>query len=84
MNKLQLPFMRVLHNTLVNITNEHMGSQSVLFEGTVVHVHEYKGSHCIHLLYEAWVCYEEFANTSFCVDDDDGLPCWMYRYRRTN
>ena len=34
MNKLQLPFMRVLHNTLVNITNEHMGSQSVLFEGT--------------------------------------------------
>ena len=25
--------MRVLHNTLVNITNEHMGSQSVLFEG---------------------------------------------------
>ena len=35
MNKLQLPFMRVLHNTLVNITNEHMGSQSVLFEGTV-------------------------------------------------
>ena len=34
MNKLQLPFMRVLHNTLVNITNEHMGSQSVLFEGS--------------------------------------------------
>ena len=29
--------MRVLHNTLVNITNEHMGSQSVLFEGTVVY-----------------------------------------------
>ena len=27
--------MRDLHNTLVNITNEHMGSQSVLFEGTV-------------------------------------------------
>ena len=27
--------MRVLHNTLVNITNEHMGSQSVLFEGTL-------------------------------------------------
>ena len=34
MNKLQLPFMRDLHNTLVNITNEHMGSQSVLFEGS--------------------------------------------------
>ena len=44
MNKLQLPFMRDLHNTLVNITNEHMGSQSVLFEGTVVHVYDYKGA----------------------------------------
>ena len=33
--------MRDLHNTLVNITNEHMGSQSVLFEGThdIVCVH---------------------------------------------
>lgn len=29
--------MRVLHNTLVNITNEHMGSQSVLFEGRAEH-----------------------------------------------
>ena len=29
--------MRVLHNTLVNITNEHMGSQSVLFEGSDVY-----------------------------------------------
>ena len=28
--------MRVLHKTLVNITNEHMGSQSVLFKGTHV------------------------------------------------
>ena len=27
--------MRLLHNTPVNITNEHMGSQSVLFEGSV-------------------------------------------------
>ena len=35
MNKLQLSFMRLLHNTPVNITNEHMGSQSVLFEGTL-------------------------------------------------
>lgn len=41
MNKLQLPFMRDLHNTLVNITNEHMGSQSVLFEGTLVAVYEH-------------------------------------------
>ena len=35
MNKLQLFFRRLLHNTPVDITNEHMGSQSVLFEGTV-------------------------------------------------
>ena len=35
MNKLQLSFMRLLHNTPVDITNEHMGSQSVLFEGSV-------------------------------------------------
>jgi hypothetical protein len=29
--------MRLLHNTPVDITNEHMGSQSVLFEGSVAH-----------------------------------------------
>ena len=38
--------MRVLHNTLVNITNEHMGSQSVLFEGTHDVVYELKGGPC--------------------------------------
>ena len=48
MNKLQLPFMRVLHKTLVNITNEHMGSQSVLFKGSDVNdplrTHQYDES----------------------------------------
>jgi hypothetical protein len=29
-------FKRALHNTLVNIANEYMGSQSVLFVGSVV------------------------------------------------
>ena len=34
MNKLQLSFMRLLHNPPVKITNKHMGSQSVLFVPT--------------------------------------------------
>ena len=35
MNKLQLSFMRVLHNTLVNITNEHKGSQWAVYVPSV-------------------------------------------------
>ena len=36
MKKLQLSYMRVLRNTLVKITNEHMGSSCVLFVHTDV------------------------------------------------
>ena len=34
---------RVLHNTLVNKTNEYMGSQSVLYNATVVFTGVHKG-----------------------------------------
>tara|TARA_B100000925_G_scaffold199349_1_gene151055 strand:- start:762 stop:890 length:129 start_codon:yes stop_codon:yes gene_type:complete len=33
MHKLKLSFRRVLYNTFGNITNEHIGSPFVLFEG---------------------------------------------------
>ena len=36
------------HNTLVNITDEYMGSHSVLFVPTVVAVYELKGPPCTH------------------------------------
>ncbi len=41
-------------------------------------VYEHKGGRCIHLLDVAWEEYEEFADTTFCCNDDDRLTCWMY------
>ena len=36
-------YTRVLHRALVNTANDYMGSQSVLFVATVVHVYGYEG-----------------------------------------
>ena len=71
---------RVYPNTHCSGIGESKGLQWVLSDATHVNVYEHKGCRCIHLLYQAWEHYEEFANTSFSVDDGDGFSCRMYRY----
>ena len=55
--------MRLLHNTPVDITNEHMGSQSVLFEGT--HDVAYICSHVLVSNKDSIIFPERFVDIDF-------------------